>query len=161
MSDITTPNRSTLNQGEVAQITMLITQHANVDFSKKVCDYHPSWSDDRVWRMVAVGDRKHLTVESITKFRKSFFGATPEEEKKRGEAQGNGNMSAVWRSIRDLQERVAALEASATGPRTNRMSAPAGTGRLRVVKTKVGRSPWNSAHFSGWARMSDSASTHS
>lgn len=117
MSDITTPSRSLLSQGEVAQITMLITQHANVDFSKKVCDYHPSWSDDRVWRMVAVGDRKHLTVESITKFRKSFFGATPEENKKRGEAQGNGNMSAMWRAINDLKARVESLEASATDPR--------------------------------------------
>lgn len=119
MSDITTPNRSMLSQGEVAQITMLITQHANVDFTKKTCDYHPSWSDDRIWRMVAVGDRKHLTVESITKFRKSFFGATPEEARERGEAQGNGNFSAMWRAVRDLQERVGALEAAATDPKSH------------------------------------------
>ncbi len=117
MSNITTPNRSMLNQGEVAQVTMLITQHATVDFNKKTCDYHPSWSDDRVWRMVAVGDRKHLTVESITKFRKSFFGSTPEETRKRDEAQGNGNMSAMWRTINDLKARVESLEAAATDPK--------------------------------------------
>ena len=117
MSDIATPNRSMLNQGEVAQITMLITQHANVDFDKKVCDYHPSWSDDRIWRMVAVGDRKHIAVETITKFRKSFFGVTPEETRKRGEAQGSGNMSAIWRTLNDLKARVESLEAAATDPK--------------------------------------------
>lgn len=119
MSSITTPNRSLLNQGEVAQITMLISQNAKVDFDKKICTYHPAWSDDRVWRMVAVGDRKHLTVESITKFRKSFFGATPEEARERGEAQGLGNFSAMRRAVRDLQERVGALEAAATDPKSH------------------------------------------
>ena len=126
MPDITTPNRSLLNQGEVAQITMLITQHANVDFTKKTCDYHPSWSDDRIWRMLATGERKHLTIESIAKFRKSFFGATPEETRARGEAQGNGNMSAVWRTLNDLKARVESLEAAATDPKSNPASASNG-----------------------------------
>ncbi len=117
MSDITIPNRAMLHQGEVAQITMLITQHANVDFTKKTCDYHPSWSDDRIWRVLATGERKHLTIESIAKFRKSFFGATPEETRARGEAQGSGNMAAVWRTLNDLKARVESLEAAATDPK--------------------------------------------
>lgn len=116
MPDIMTPGRSQLTQAEVAQVTMLISQHAKVDFEKKVCDYHPSWSDERIWRMLATGDRKHLEVNTITKFRRSFFGQTPDEIKKAADGRATGNMSAVWRAIHDLQDRMTALEAAATEP---------------------------------------------
>jgi hypothetical protein len=118
MTEIETPTRSMLNQGEVAQVTMLISQNASVDFAKKIVTYYTGWNDERIHKMVAVGDRKHLTVDSIAKFRKSFFGSTKEEINKRGEAQAGGNFAAMWRAVHNLQERVEALEAAATEPKT-------------------------------------------
>lgn len=116
MADIATPVRSQLTQAEVAQVTMLISQNAKIDFAKKICDYNPAWSDERVLRMVAHGDRKHLELHTIEKFRKSVFGQTPEEMKRISDNRATGNLSALWRAVHDLQDRVTQLEASATDP---------------------------------------------
>lgn len=103
-------DRSMLNHSEVAQITLIISQNATVDFETKTCRYKPSWNDERVLAMIAHGDRKHLTVESVRKLRIATFGRTPEEKEIAKAAQATGGMGAVWARIADLERRLDALE---------------------------------------------------
>ena len=109
--------RQTFNHGEVAKMTMLIMQYATVDPVNKTVNYHPAWSDERVLAHIATGDRRHLQVDGVIKFRKATFDRTPEEIKRANEGRAAGGLGAMWSSIKDLERRVAALEDSATSPK--------------------------------------------
>lgn len=103
---------------EVAQVTMLISNNAKIDATNKICDYNPSWSDLRISRMIAVGDRSHITEDAIRKLRLQIFGRTPEEQKRVADARSftSGGMGAMWSRISDLERRVGALEEATTAP---------------------------------------------
>jgi len=107
-----------LTNVEVAQVTMLIANNAKIDTAKRICDYNPSWSDERVMRIIAVGDRTHISEEAIRKLRLQIFGRTPQEQKSVEEARSftGGGMGAMWGRISDLERRVQALEDATTAP---------------------------------------------
>lgn len=114
-----------LTNVEVAQVTMLISTNAKIDATNKICDYNPSWSDLRISRMIAVGDRSHITEEAIRKLRLQIFGRTPEEQKRVAEARSftSGGMGAMWGRISDLERRVGALEDATTAPSSSARSS--------------------------------------
>jgi hypothetical protein len=71
--------RSQLNQREVAFVTMLLVQHSTFDINLKTFEYAAGWDDTRILKLVAIEDRKHIQLHSISDLRQENFGFTPKE----------------------------------------------------------------------------------
>lgn len=114
---------SKLNQAEVVQLTLLIGQHATVDFNGKTVDYADGWGDQRLTDMLrAAPGRDHLKLKTIIDFRRENFGFIA-EERQTGASDGRGTVAAVAalkRQVADLETRVRSLEDAVTSPRKER-----------------------------------------
>lgn len=108
-----------LRQDEVVQLTLLLSQHANIDYAAKTVEYADGWSDERLLEMLrAAAGRELLTLNHIRTFRIENFGTLKSERETEPEGRSvNGHVMAMRRQISDLTTRVQALEDAITAPR--------------------------------------------
>lgn len=109
-----------LTQSEIVQLTLLITQHAKIDYATKAVEYLDGWSDERLLEILrAAPDRAQLKLNHIKSFRTENFGllkTEQDESEPTGRAVG-GHVRTLKRQIGELTERVRALEEAITAPR--------------------------------------------
>lgn len=114
---------SKLTQAEIVQLTLLIGQHATVDFTGRTVEYSEGWSDQRLLDMLrAAPGRDHLKLETILKFRIENFGQIA-DERQSGASDGRGTgpaIAALKRQVSDIETRLRALEDAVTSPRKER-----------------------------------------
>jgi hypothetical protein len=100
-------------------MTLLLSQHATIDYKAKSVDYAEGWSDERLLEMLrAAPGRDLLTLNHVRTFRAENFGALKSEREvePQGKAIG-GHVANLRRQVSDLTARVQALEDAITAPR--------------------------------------------
>lgn len=110
-----------LHRSEVVQLTMLISQHATVDFSSKTVEYADDWNDDRLLALLkAAPGREKLTLGHIKGFRTENFGFLKSEREGAPPPEGRaigGHVAALKRQVASIEDRVRALEDALTSPK--------------------------------------------
>lgn len=105
-----------LQQQEVVQVTLLITQNATVDQDKRLVTYNEGWGDERIMEMLkARPGREGIGIQQIREFRRNNFGSL-QSELDRAERYAPGSMAKIGDELADLQHRVKALEDLLTAP---------------------------------------------